>query len=99
MKVKELLQMIEDNPEIAEYDLNLAEYFSVPDSYLTDDADISEEDIQIVVDFPIRAIATNDDSKELRFIMTQSDFSTIEQCPDRILKILKDKFKGTENAD
>lgn len=96
MKVQELLDMIKETPGIADYDMNLASYFSVPDSYISDDPDapeITEEDVQIVVDFPIRAIAVNPDSKEVRFVLIQSDFSTIEQLPDKILKILRDRHE------
>ena len=95
MKVQDLLDMIAETPEIAQYDLCLSAFFSIPDSCLSDNEQPDEEDIQVVADFPIKAITANDDSKEIRFVMSQSDFSAIEQCPDRILKILKEKRNET----
>ena len=86
MKVQDLLDMVAENPEIADYTFCLSEYLSVPDEASLDDENLP---LIFVTDFPCLAIAANDDDKEIRLIMKQSDFSLIEQTPDRILKILR----------
>ena len=84
MKVSDCLKMVEENPEIKDYTLCLSEYFAIP----ADDDD--PEDYTIVTDFPIAGIATNDEEKELRFVMRGSDMHLIEQGKDRILKFVKE---------
>jgi hypothetical protein len=84
--------MVEENPEIADYNLCLSEYFSVPD-------DGSEDDYQIVTDIPIRGIAAHDEEKELRFVLTHSDMHSLENSKDRILKLLTDEEMKREKGD
>jgi hypothetical protein len=87
MKLQDLMNMIAENPEIAEYDLCLSEYLSVPDTEIGDDDD--NLDLTFVTDFPCVAISVNDEDRTMRLVMKQSDISLIEQTPDRILKIFR----------
>lgn len=84
MKLRDLLEMAKEEPELLDYTMNLSEYMSVPD-------DDGEGDFTVVTDFPIRAIVSNEEEKELRFVLTKSDFHLIEHSKDRVLEIIQDK--------
>jgi predicted RNA-binding protein with PUA domain len=85
MKLRELLDMAKESPELLDYTLNLSDYIVVADSGPEED----QEDFDVVVDFPIRGIASHDETKELRFILDRSDVEAIEQTGDRILFMKK----------
>lgn len=77
MKLRDLLEMANNNPELLDYTLNLSDYIVVPDE--------GGEDYDIVSDFPIRGIATHEEEKELRFVLTRSDIYALEKSNDQIL--------------
>ena len=81
MKLRELLEMANESPELLDYTLNLSDYIVVGDSGPEED----QEDFDVVVDFPIRGIASHDETKELRFILDRSDVEAIKQTGDRVL--------------
>ena len=97
MKVQDLLDMVAENPEIAEYNFCLSEYLAATE----DQVGLDDNHLQLtfVSDYPCIAIAANDDDKEIRLVMRQSDISLIEQTPDRILKILRDKKDEFKNGE
>lgn len=78
MKVSDFLKMVEESPEIKDYNLCLSQFFSIDD----------EEGVTAVIDCPIVAILTNDQSQEVRFALQSTDIECIKNAPDRILKTL-----------
>lgn len=86
MKFQELLDMVAENPEMAEYELCLSDFFVYED----------DEEVTLVSDFPIATIASNDEEKELRFVLRRSDMTLLEQSRDRIMKILREKLDDHE---
>lgn len=83
MKFRELIELAKTNPEILDYTLNLSDYMVYPDG---------SEDIDTVADFPIRGIATNEEEKEIRFILARSDVYAIEKSRDKILTWIKEQM-------
>jgi len=81
MKLRELVDMAKANPKLLDYDLCLSDFFTYDD----------DEEVTLVSDFPILAIASNDESQEMRFVLKGADFSVLEQSRDRIHKILREK--------
>jgi hypothetical protein len=84
MKLRELLKMAEEDPNMLDYTLCMSTYFVVP----PDDED--PEEFKVVVDNPIRGVASNDESKEIRFILNASDISACEKSTDNIKKLWAD---------
>jgi hypothetical protein len=73
--------LAEENPDMLEYDLCLSDFFSYDD----------DEEVTLVSDFPIMGIASNDESKEIRFILKGADISVLEQSRDKIHRLLREK--------
>lgn len=92
MKLRDLLKMAEENPELLDYRLCLSDYIVVPDE--------GGEDYDIVSDFPIRGVASHDEEKELRFVLTRSDIHALEKSNDKILAwvdAMKERKRAQEN--
>lgn len=92
MKLRDLLKMSEENPELLDYTLCLSDYIVVPDE--------GGEDYDIVSDFPIRGIASDEEEKELRFVLTRSDIYALEKSNDKILAwvdTMKERKREQEN--
>jgi len=90
MKISEILKMIEENPEIADYNMCLSQYIAI------ENEQDPENKYQIVTDFPIRGIAADDEGQELRFIIHFDDLNCIENSRDRILKLIKEYEAGKD---
>lgn len=103
MKLRELLKMSEDNPDMLDYTLCMSSYFLIPGRTPVDNEqlvninpeefaniDIDPEELTVIWDNPIRGIATNDESKEIRFILNNSDISACDKSPDNIKKLWGD---------
>lgn len=92
MKLRDLLQMAQDEPHLLDYTLVLSEYIAVP-------GPDTVEPFRAVTDFPIRAIVSHDEGKEMRFVMYQSDIEMIEQSRDKVLKIVQDIKGAIDDAE
>ena len=82
MKLKEFLELVENSPETADYELCLSDYFTYDD----------DAEITVVSDFPILGIAVNEETKEVRFILKGADFSVLEKSRDKIHRLLREKL-------
>lgn len=74
MKFRDLLNEIGDHPDLADYDIQLSKYLVIP---IENETGIERED-SLVVDIPVRGIAINDSSKEIRFVISDSDAESME---------------------
>ncbi len=80
MKLRELLELAEENPAALDYDLCLSDFFSYSD----------DEEVTLVSNFPILGIASNDESRKIRFILKGADVSVLERSRDKIHKLLRE---------
>ena len=89
MTIRELLK---DNSHFMDYELCLSQCFTVADP---NDAEL---DLTTVSDYPILCIASNDEDKELRFIIEAKDLDLIKSAQNRIIHLIDQKLdsKGME---
>lgn len=66
MKVKDIIDGLNELPE--DYDIVLSKYVTFD----------KKEELIAVEDIPIRGLAVSDDSKEVRFILNDSDIDAIK---------------------
>ena len=81
MKVQDILDMVAEKPEIAEYELCLSDFFAYED----------DGEVHLISDFPILGIATNDEDREMRFVLTTADVSLLERGRDHIHALVRRK--------
>jgi len=81
MKLQDLVDLANDNPDMLDYDMCLSDFFRYDD----------DEEVTLVSDFPIMAVASNDESKEIRFVMKGADLSLLKESRDRVHQILHEK--------
>jgi hypothetical protein len=92
MKLRDLVEMAEAEPHLLDYTINLSQFMRIdmPAEEEGDEASVElEEPTTIVVDFPIRAVLSNDETQEIRFALYNEDFDKIEKA-DRTLREVGD---------
>ncbi len=79
-----LRQILEENPHFIDYQVCLSQFFVI-------DKDESEN-TEVVADFPVLGIASNDEEKELRFLITVDDFDLLKKSKMKIIHLLDQKL-------
>lgn len=84
MKKRDLIEYLSKYPD--DYDVCLSTYMIVPAEAMDEDL-LEEGDFQVVVDHPIIGIAANDETQEIRFILSNSDMECAEDIEDEITRL------------
>lgn len=76
-------QLLKDNPDFMDYTICLSQFFTV-----SNDGD----DLDVVTDFPVLGIGSNDEEKELRFIVEAESLKTLKNAKTRVVHLVDQKL-------
>lgn len=87
MTIRDLLK---DNPDFMDYTVCLSQFFKV---------DSNGENLDAVTDFPVLGIASNDEEKELRFIVFAHDLEIMQNAHNRVIHMVDQKMSEIRDND
>jgi hypothetical protein len=88
-----LRQLFADHPEVLDYDLCFTKFLTI------DHPSETKPQLTVVADFPILGVASNEESKEVRFIIEASCLDEIRKSENKIIHLVDQKLAELRDED
>jgi hypothetical protein len=98
MKKSDLIKHLEELPD---YDVCLSGYIKIDKEALDnmDDGEEADEDVMMVIDYPILGLASNDETKEIRFVVEGTNLEALEAIDGEMTELQEDDNDTNPDTD